>query len=76
MSTLPTGLDALIEALTILRRYGNVEYSTHCEHDELTICVDPAKVSAADKARLDELGVFETNTHGYPCFKSFVFGSA
>ena len=32
----------LIEALTILLKYGNPAHPTHCEHDELTICgIDP-----------------------------------
>lgn len=62
----------LIEALTILLRYGDPRNPTYCEHDELTICIDPSLVSAADKARLDELGVFEDGE----CFKSFRYGSA
>ena len=63
----------LIEALTILLRYGNPEYPTHCEHDELFICdIDAAHVSAADKARLEELG-FHEHDGG---FRSYRFGSA
>lgn len=62
----------LIEALTILSKYTDAEYPTHCEHDELTVCVDPAKVSDVDKARLDELGFFVSEED---CFKSFRFGS-
>jgi hypothetical protein len=65
----------LIEALSILLKYGNPRNPTHCEHDELTICgIDPADVSDADKARLDELGFFVSKSDG--CFRSFRFGSA
>lgn len=64
----------LIEALTILLRYGNPSRPTHCEHDELTICgIDPAVVSAEDKARLSELG-FQEGSDG--AFRSYRFGSA
>ncbi len=63
----------LIEALTILLKYGNPSYPTHCEHDELWICgIDSSLVSAEDKAKLDELGFFEDDGG----FKSFRFGSA
>lgn len=65
----------LIEALTILLKYGNPTYPTHCEHDELTICgIDPAGVSDEDKKRLDALGFFVSEDD--ECFKSFRFGSA
>ena len=65
----------LIEALTILLKYGNPGHPTHCEHDELTICgIDPDDVSAKDKRRLDELGFFVSDGGG--CFRSFRFGSA
>lgn len=63
----------LIDALTILLKYGNPENPTLCTHDELTICgIDPADVSDEDKAKLDGLGFFESEE----CFKSFRFGSA
>lgn len=65
----------LIEALTILLKYGNPRNPTHCEHDELTICgIDPKKVSDEDKKKLDKLGFFESESD--ECFKSFRFGSA
>jgi hypothetical protein len=65
----------LIEALTILLKYGNHHNPTHCEHDELTIVdIDPEVVSAEDKARLDALGFFVSVEDG--CFKSFRYGSA
>lgn len=65
----------LIEALTIFLKYGNPRNPTHCEHDELTICgIEPEQVSAEDKARLDELGFFVSDSDD--CFRSFRFGSA
>lgn len=65
----------LIEALTILLKYGNPRNPTHCEHDELTIVdIDPASVSDDDKKRLDKLGFFVDDSE--ECFKSFRFGSA
>ncbi len=67
----------LIEALTILLKYGNPEHPTHCEHDELCICgIDPADVSEDDIKRLDELGFFVTEQYGEKQFMSFRFGSA
>lgn len=66
-------MDKLIEALTIFLKYGNPSYPTHCEHDELMVMIDPALVSAEDKALLDGLG-FIPNDEGY--FTSFRFGSA
>jgi len=47
----------LVEALTILLKYGNPYAPTHCEHDILTICgIRPCDVSDEDKARLKGLG--------------------
>lgn len=68
-------MDGLIEALTILRKYDNPAYPTHCEHDTLYVLIDPAKVSDEDKARLDELG-FTTDDEFVDCFKSYKYGSA
>lgn len=65
-------MERLIAALNIFLKYGNPEYPTHCEHDELTVLIDPALVSDEDKAKLDELGFFADGD----CFKSFRFGSA
>jgi hypothetical protein len=66
----------LIEALQILLKYGNPEYPTHCEHDELTIWgIDPSDVSEDDKEKLDKLGFFISNEDGDECFRSFRFGS-
>ena len=68
------GFDALIEAFTIFKKYGDPKWPTHCEHDELTVCIDPSKVSEEDKARLDILG-FKTSGEG-DHFISFRFGSS
>ena len=68
-------MDDLIMALQIFRKYGNPDYPTHCEHDELTICIDPANVSCQDKERLEKLG-FSEDIDGDCSFKSYRFGSA
>lgn len=52
----PTGLDALIRALTILRKYGKPDYPTHCEHDVLFLKINPSEVSESDRSELDDLG--------------------
>ena len=62
----------LIEALTIFLKYDNPHSPTHCEHDELMVCINPAKVSAEDKARLEELGFHANDDDEH----SFRFGSA
>jgi hypothetical protein len=62
----------LIEALTILLKYGNPYAPTHCEHDVLHVCIDPAQVSEEDKIRLAKLS-FRPDTMGG--FHSFRFGS-
>lgn len=69
------GFDALIEALTVLKKYApQTSYPTHCEHDVLTVVgPDPADVSEADMMRLDELGFFVGD---FNSFQSFRFGSA
>lgn len=67
----------LIEALTILLKYGNPPHPTNCEHDVLIICgIDPNDVSIDDKDKLEELGFFITNEYGEPYFASYKFGSA
>jgi hypothetical protein len=67
----------LIEALTILLKYGNPDYPTHCEHDTLYICgIDPRDVSKEDIEKLDKLGFISTKEFGENQFKSFRFGSA
>ena len=67
-------MDDLIKALQILRKYGNPNNPTHCEHDILTVCdIDPAKVSQEDIETLKHLG-FLVGRHE-DCFYSYRFGS-
>ena len=72
------GLLDLIEALTILSKYGAPHSPTHCEHDIMQICIDPGLVSADDLERLEQLGVSagEDGSESDGCFYSFRFGSA
>lgn len=65
----------LIEALTIFAKYGDPYSPTHCEHDVLTVMIDPADVSEEDKVRLEELS-FTPDNYGDDYFTSFRFGSA
>jgi hypothetical protein len=65
-------LSDLVEALNIFLKYGDPAYPTHCEHDELNVCVAPSLVSAEDRGRLEELGFIP----GEEGFKSFRYGSA
>ena len=65
-------LSGLVEALNIFLKYGDPAYPTHCEHDELHVCVPPDLVSAEDRGRLEELGFLA----GDGGFKSFRYGSA
>lgn len=66
----------LIEALTILSKYGNPEWPTHCEHDILTVMVDPVLVSEEDLARLEELDFTPGSEYSDEVFTSYRFGSA
>jgi hypothetical protein len=66
-------MEELIKALQIFLKYGNPDYPTHCEHDELFIDIDPELVSEEDKKVLDELGFFPNDYNGY--FSSYKFGS-
>lgn len=68
-------MDDLIEALTILRKYSDTKWPTHCQHDVLTVCVDPDTVSGEDKAWLEELGFHVGDASGEMGFDSFRFGS-
>jgi hypothetical protein len=70
-------MDDLIKALQILRKYGNPDYPTHCEHDTLYICgIDPLRVSIEDVAELNRLGFPVTSEFGAPQFYSHKYGSA
>ena len=67
----------LIEALTILLKYGNPDYPTHCEHDVMYICgIEPEQVSEEDQAKLKELGFNVGRESGENGFYSFRYGSA
>jgi hypothetical protein len=74
-------MNDLIEALQIFSKYGNPDYPTHCEHEELTISaeIDPDDVPYDDRIRLEKLGFFVSYIDGDDCgvsiFKSFRFGS-
>jgi len=63
----------LIEALTILMKYGNLSFPTACEHDVLYILVDPDVVSGEDITHLEQLGLLVDTELG--CFYSFKYGS-
>ena len=68
----------LIEALTILLKYGDPHNPLNCEHDEVIICgIDPKDVSTEDKKRLEDLGLFVSDDEyaGETWFKSSRFGS-
>ena len=66
-------MEQLIEALQIFLKYDNPAYPTHCEHDVMYVCVDPAVVSEEDKDKLNKLGFFPDDDEG---FQSYKFGSA
>lgn len=66
----------LIEALQIFLKYGNPGWPTHCDHDVLTVMIDPANVSEEDLARLEELSFIPGSEYGEDVFISFKFGSA
>jgi len=67
----------LIEALNIFLKYGNKNNPTHCEHDVLTVDIDPRKVSEEDTKRLKALGFMPdlNGEYGGAYFFSYRFGS-
>lgn len=70
-------MEDLIKALTILLKYGNPKWPTHCEHDIMYIMeIDPIKVSEEDIKELDQLGFMISEEFGEPQFVSYRFGSA
>lgn len=75
MATKESGIDVLIEALTILKKYGDGYAPTNCQHDVLSVCcgITEEDVSPEDKARLTELGFFWSSEYDSWC--SFRFGS-
>ena len=67
-------MDELIEALQLIRKYGNEKYPTHCEHDKLHVMCDVSAITAEDLARLHELG-FHVDEE-YEGLYSYRYGSA
>ena len=68
-------MNELIEALTILSKYG--ANRTHCEHDVLLICGTRMEdVSREDHARLEALGFHrDEGQYGDEGYMSFRWGS-
>lgn len=66
----------LIEALQIFLKYGNPYAPTHCEHDVLTVMIDPSDVTDEDILKLEKLGFNVGSDYGEEMFTSFRFGSA
>ena len=71
---LPKGFDALIEALTIFKKYDNPDYPFNCSHDELAVMIPWSSISEEDKNRLKELGFFGGDADAYTL--SYKYGSA
>lgn len=68
-------MNDLIEALKIIAKY-NLNASTHCEHDILSICgVEPEEVSNEDIILLDKYGFFVGSECGEEAFESYRWGS-
>ena len=65
----------LIEALTIFMKYQNLEFPTHCEHDEFNVVgIRQDEVSKEDKKRLKQLGFQYSESN--ESWLSYRFGSA
>jgi hypothetical protein len=66
-------MSKLIQALQIFLKYGDPSHPTHCEHDLLSIMIDPNIVSDEDKKSLEQLGFYEASdgenfiSHKYGC---------
>jgi hypothetical protein len=68
-------MDELIQALEIFKKYQNLKWPTHCEHDVLLIIgISKSEVSEEDTEQLDKLGFIWMGE--YDCFGSYRFGSA
>jgi len=68
-------MDDLIKALTIFRQYGNPEWPTHCEHDQLYVDIHPEDVSPDHIKELEDLGFLVGSDDTDGGFYSFKFGS-
>lgn len=66
-------MEDLIKALQIFLKYGNPDYPTCCNHDELWVDIEPEKVSEEDLEMLRTLGFFPLEDGSG--FYSFRFGS-
>lgn len=68
-------MDELIQALEIFKKYQNLKWPTHCEHDVmLVVGIEQNEVSEEDTQKLDELGFIWMQE--YECFGSYRYGSA
>jgi hypothetical protein len=65
-------VENLIKALQIFLKYGNPDNPTHCEHDVLTVVIDPSLVSEEDLGMLQSLGFSPDDG----AFHSYRYGSA
>jgi hypothetical protein len=66
----------LIEALTILLKYGDPFFPTHCEHGKLFVNINPDLVSNEDVSHLRVLGFSPGNDEFESSgFVSYLFGS-
>lgn len=66
-------MENLIEALQIMLKHGNVEFPTHCEHDELHVFPNDMEFTHEELVRLNKLGFFPNES--YDGFVSFKYGS-
>lgn len=68
-------MDKLIQALEIFKKYKNLDYPTHCEHDVLLVVgIEHSEISGEDILILEDLGFRWMQE--YDCFGSFRYGSA
>lgn len=74
MSDVKASLSNLIAAFQIFLKYGDIDWPTHCSHDQLSVLVNPGKVSADDRAELARLGFLANEDEEH--FYSFRYGSA
>ena len=66
-------MDDLIKALQILRKYGNPQWPTHCEHDVMYVNIRYSEVDDNEKEELMNLGfIKDIDNDG---FRSYKFGS-
>jgi hypothetical protein len=69
-------MNKIIEALTILLKYGNPEHPFQCEHELLCIYgYNIETISKEDIEKLDSLGFFVSDTNRVQCFASYKYGS-